>query len=1019
MARWAGGRRQSPARRFHDLTPYRIREILLVSSPYDAFILEEDGQLTEQVFHEYRGLSLSGPPRVNHAASGREALERLRVRRFDLILVMSSLAEMGVNEFGRKVRKMRPNKPIVFLALDQKELDKAREALDTEVIDGTFLWTGDSKILLAIIKFIEDRENVDHDIEKANLRVILVLEDSPRYYSSFLGMLYEELMKQSRSLYSEGVNELQRRMYMRSRPKILHARTYEGGLELLTRYRCNLLALISDVRIPRGGELDAGAGLDFVRHARELLPDLTVLVLSAESENRERADEMGLLFVDKTSETLLGEISDFLRSNLGFGPFVFRAREDGPEVARARDVREFERILETIEPEAIAYHAAHDHFSIWLMARSEFELAETLRPKKIEDFQGIEDLRRYLLEELRDVREAIERGAITDYRRENFDRDLFSRIGGGSMGAKAQGIAFLNHRLADLDPAFFGKLPVVMPKTVVVATEIFDEFIQRDELGAWALEETDDLAIAERFLARPLPSALIGDLRIVVERMRRPLAVRSSSLLEDSMHQPFAGIYATLMIPNAGDDAEQRLQQLAAGIRLVYASTFFQNAKAYRHTTATRADREKMGVIVQTLIGQAHGQRFYPAVAGVAHSYNFYPLGPQRPEDGVVHLALGLGRTVVDGGLALRLSPRHPGVLPQLATPKAMLRSTQRHFFALDLASLGPATAKDLFATVRRYELADAEQDGALAAVGSVLSRDDQRLRDDLSAQGPRIITFNNVLKNRPIGLLESISRLLELAREGLGCEVEVEFACRLGAWGPSFAVGDGPTDPELDALQVRPVAARTMLAEPSRLRFTREETLCASTQCLGHGVETALRDLVYVCRDRWKAAHNKDIAREIGQLNDELGKEERPYILIGPGRWGTSDEWLGIPVAWSQISNVRVMVEASPAGYEVEPSQGTHFFQNITSLQIGYLTVPPGAEKGEAENGGAGKDAAKGAWVDWAWLDAQEPTRKTAHLRHLRFEQPFTVVLDGRHNRGTITRPGARGLAGGEEEEG
>ncbi len=986
-------------RRFHNLMPYRVREVLLVSSPYDAFILEEDGQLTEQVFFEYRDVSLSGPPRVTHVATGEEALLQMQKQRFDLILVMASLSDMGVNALGRKVKELRPGRPVVLLALDRKELDRSQELIDTEAIDAVFLWTGDSQILLAVIKYIEDRDNVDHDIEHGNVRVILMVEDSPRFYSAFLGLLYKELMNQSHSLYSEGVNELHRRMYMRSRPKVLHAKSYEQAVALFERYQRNVTAVVTDVRIPRGGVLDPGGGLAFAAFARQYDPELPVLLQSAEPANAEQAAAMDVAFVDKNSKSLLAEIREFLRQSLGFGEFVFRT-PDGEEVARAADVRELERQLAVVPDESITYHAMHNHFSLWLMARSEFELAGRIRPRQVSDFPSVAATREYLIQLLRQTRQRAQRGVIADFSREQFARDLFSRFGQGSLGGKARGIAFMHLTLAGRRGRELGELDLTIPKTVVLTTECFDRFMEENQLADFAAECEEDAELAKRFRECRFDDDLRSELTFIAHEMTGPLAVRSSSLLEDSLHLPLAGIYNTLMIPNLSKDPEVRLRELATAVKIVYASTYFHNARTYLQSTGCRVEEEKMAVIVQRLVGRRHGARYYPNFAGVAQSHNFYPIGPQRAEDGIVHVALGLGRQVIDGGLALRFSPRHPGVIPQLATPRDMLDGTQRGFYALDLDHPCCADDGDFYGNVKHFDLEQAEADGTLLAVGSVFRRDEERLRENLGLTGPRVVSFNNILKHRAIPLAEALAELLALAERGLGCPVEMEFACDMGDWGRPPAPGRERARPVLYPLQVRPFAARGAHQELGQLSYRPEETLCVSERSLGHGIERAVQDIVYVRRQTWEANANKAIVAQIGEFNRSLGGQRRPYLLIGPGRWGTADPWLGIPVQWGHISNVRVIVEASPAGYGVEPSQGTHFFQNITSLRVGYLTVPPGADKTDGHS----------EFLDWAWLDGQPAARETRHLRHVRLETPLTVVLDGREGRGLILKPGARG---------
>lgn len=984
-------------RRFHDLMPFRVREVLLVSSPYDAFILEEDGQLTEQVFFEYRDVSLSGPPRVTHVPTGEMALQRLEHQRFDLILVMASLADMGVNALGRKIKNLRPGRPVVLLALDRKELELAEKSIDPEALDRVFLWTGDSQILLAVIKYFEDRENVDHDIQRGNVRVIIVIEDSPRYYSSLLGMLYKELMAQSHSLYSEGVNELHRRMYMRSRPKILHATTFEEGVQLFERYRRNTMGIVSDIRIPHEGQPDAEGGLRFARFVHDFDPDLPVLLESAEPGNAAEAAALGAAFVDKNSESLLAEIRDFFRSNLGFGDFVFRTSDGGEEIARARDVRDLERQLAVVPEESLIHHASHNNFSIWLMARSEFDLAERLRPRQISDFPSVEDLRAFLIDLLRQTRQRSYRGVIADFNRQQFDREVISRIDQSSIGGKARGIAFLNLNLTNTSPSDFGGFRVQIPKSVIITTEHFDRFIEDNELREFAYGCERDRELAERFLAGRMSDTLRSTLTFIAHHINGPLAVRSSSLLEDSMHQPMAGIYSTLMISNQSRNPEQRLQELCNAIKLVYASTFFRNAKSYLASTGNRVEEEKMAVIIQRLVGQRHGSRYYPHFAGVAQSYNFYPIKPQRPEDGIAHVALGLGRLVVDGGLALSFSPRYPQVLPQAGTLKMLLDSTQRGFYALDMESSAGSPETDLYSNVRFYGLQQAEEDGTLLAVGSVYSEQDQTIRDDLRLAGPRVVTFNNILRHGAVPLAESLDRLLAISEQGLGCPVEIEFACDMGDWGRSARRGRVREEPTLYLLQVRPFLSRMAQQDLTMVEVDDSATLCYSHRSLGHGVEEGIRDVIYVRRDSWEAAANKAIAEEIGKLNKALERAGRIYLLVGPGRWGTADPWLGIPVQWAQISNVRAIVEASPKGYDVQPSQGTHFFQNISSLRVGYLTLSPGAEK---------TVPADGDFMDWEWLDRQSAMTETAHLRHLRFDDPLTVVLDGRDGHGVIFKP-------------
>ena len=978
--------------RFHDLTWHRVSEVLLVSSPYDAFILQQDGQLTEQVFDEYADLSLPAPPRFTHVSTGEAALQLLGERKFDLVLTMTSLADIDVNDFGRKVKELRPGRPVVLLALDRRELRDLRGAVDRDAIDATFLWSGDAKILLAIIKYVEDRENLERDVEKGHLKVILIVEDSLAYYSSFLGLLYHELTAQSLSLYAEGVNKIQRQMYMKARPKIVHATSYEEGVELFEKYRRHLLAIICDVGIPRQGTLDEQAGFRFVELARKASPDLPVLLQSADSKHREAADEAKAAFIEKGSHTLLDRIRRFLREDLGFGHFIFKSSADGGELDRARDLRELEAKLVTIPDESLRYHAEHNHFSVWLLARGELDLAERIRPGKISDFPTVEGSRRRLIHLLRENRLRAHSGVVADFSRRYFDQGDFIRLGKGSLGGKARGIAFLNLTLADLvDDGAIEGLSIKLPKTVVIATDHFDEFLDRNQLRDFAHTCEDDDEIRRRFLAAPLSERLSRGLEFIAKRLRSPLAVRSSSLLEDSLHQRLAGLYTTVMLANDAAAAKARFRQLADAVKLVYASTFVRNARSYLRSTGKLAEEEKMAVILQEIVGRRHGDRFYPAFSGVAQSFNYYPVGVQRARDGIVHVALGFGRTVVEGGRALRFSPRHPNVLPQFAEAKTFLDRSQRDFFALEMGDRGRSAGTELLSTLRSFDLGTAESDGTLQLVGSVYCAEDRVVRDDLRIAGPRLVTFNNVLKHKAVPLPEAMEKVLELGKRGLGREVEIEFAV-------DMADQASPEEPTLYLLQIRPFATHRNVLERRQLAFRHDDRLCSSGHSLGDGVEE-IRDVVYVRYDRWDKADNPGIAAEIGRLNELLAEADRDYLLIGPGRWGTADPWLGIPVQWSQISRVKVLVEASPAGYDVEPSQGTHFFQNMTSLEIAYLALPPGTVGGSAR---------RQDFLDLAWLDAREAVRETEHLRWLRFDEPLTVVVDGRKGRAVIAKPGA-----------
>ena len=849
--------------RFHDLIPYRVREILLVSSPYDAFILEEDGRLSEQLYNDFTALDLSAPPRVHQAASSQEALARLKKARFDLILVMSSLADESINGFAHKVRSAYPGKPIVYLALNSRELEAAEEVLDPELVDSTYLWTGDSSVLLGIVKLVEDRDNADHDTA-AGVRVILVLEDSPAYYTNFLGLLYEELMTQAKSLYFEGLNELQRKLYIRSRPKILHAKSYEEGRKLYKRYRDSLLALISDVRLPRKGELNAKAGFAFANRARRDLPDLPILFQSAEEENATEARALGGLFVNKNSRDVLTGVKAFLAEHLGFGEFVFRL-PDGTEIARASDVGELRKHLVDVPIECVEYHASHDHFSIWLMARSEFELAEQLRPKKISDFENLEALRQHLLLNLERARHRGRSGLVTDFNRKDGEGDHFSRIGEGSIGAKARGLAFLYQRLSQLEERPVATLPVKVPKTVVLTTEIYDRFID-DELVAWAIACEDDDEIAATFTARDLPAEVMADLESHPRRpCPGPLAVRSSSLLEDSAHQPFAGIYATLMIPNcATEPRSSAVAELAKAIRLVYASTFYQ--RRLRLSVRVRRERRpsarRWPSSSRTWSVGRRGDRFYPTISGVCLTRNFYPIptsttgawcrpsGPRTGSDDRRRRPVFAIQSSASRGSYPR--SRRPEVRPQVHPEGVLRRGPRRQGGAVDPMVRCPHLSAQGRRGGRQLWLSSAAC--SLRATNAWSRTSPFRAR--------RIVSFHNILKHHSLPLVETLTTVDGyFAREGLGREVEIEFAVQMEEGGTQRRLvqpgADRPPGPADDG------SSGPWHRLPSGSTYARGPISCASSLSTLRSRQWIVRSRtsIYVKPETWDPSHNRAIA--------------------------------------------------------------------------------------------------------------------------------------------------------------
>jgi CheY-like chemotaxis protein len=961
---------------------HRVMDILLVASPYDSFLLEEAGQLSERVLGEFRNLDLHYGPGLTTVARAADALALAREqRRFNLIITTLRPGDLNAAELAARARAQGLDVPVVALAFDTREMSDFVARNDVSGLHRIFLWQGDARILLAIVKDVEDGLNVAHDTRAAGVQVILLIEDSVRYYSSFLPVIYGELLHQSQRLTSEGVNVSQKILRMRARPKILLCRTFEEAWDVFTTYRDDVLGIISDVEFPRGGDREPRAGLEFARRVRGPYPDVPVLIQSARPEHEEEARALGADFRLKGSPLLLHELRRFMSEYFGFGDFVFRT-PDGQEVDRAVDLRALEEKLRTVPAESIAYHAERNHFSKWLKARTEFALAQELRPRKLSDFGSVEELRQALIQAIDQYRRERSHVVVADFDRERFDASGdFYRIGGGSLGGKARGLAFVRMLLGDAQlGSTFPGVSVLVPPAVVLATDVFDEFLDLNRLRDAAIDLDDDEAIRARFEAGELPEEVRLDLLAFLERVNEPLAVRSSSLLEDSRYQPFSGVYETFMLPNTHPFVLVRLEHLQRAIKRVYASTFSRRAKDYIRATPYRLEEEKMAVIVQRIVGAQHGGRYYPDFAGVARSHNFYPTPPLESRDGVAAVALGLGRMVVDGGRCLHFCPRYPQHLLQFSTVKDVLENSQRSFWALDLSEAAGRRPGEMRETL--YDLEAAEADGTLAAVGSTYSVENDAIYDGLGRPGVRLVSFAPVLKHGAFPLPRLLERLLDLGAWGMGAPVEIEFAVNL-------AVPRGERA-EMAVLQLRPLALSREREELALEGADPTAVLCRSASVLGNG-RLEVHDVVVVDALRFDRGKTAQAAQELAQLNAELGAAGVPYLLIGVGRWGSRDPWMGIPVAWDQISGARAIVEAGFRDFRIAPSQGSHFFQNLTSFNVGYFTVNPDAGDG---------------FVDWEWLAAQPPVRETACVRHLRFAQPVVVKMDGQRNEGVILKP-------------
>lgn len=967
---------------FHELMAQKVTDILLVSSPYEAFIMEEEGRLAERIIHEYRGLNLSRPPMLTWVSSAREALDALSQKKFDLVITMPQVDEINAYVLGKQIKATHPDLPVYLMIQDTSKHLLDRKNTDHKSIDRQYVWYGNSDLLLAVIKNLEDRMNVAYDTQRARVRVIILVEDSPIYCSTLLPMLYKEIVTQTQAVMEESVNDEHRILRMRARPKILVAENYEEALDLYQQYRPFLLSVLSDVRFPKNGQMDDRAGFDLLCRIRQDDPDLPLLNLSSEESNRQQAREISVMFLNKNSPTLHSEIRGFFMNYLGFGDFIFRL-PIGREIARASNLRQMETILPSIPDESIYYHGQRNHFSSWLMARSEVMLASKLKPVKVSDFLNAGELKKYLINCIHERRKGRQKGIITALVTGSYDPDAdFVKVGKGSLGGKARGLAFISTQLKE-NPQLqkkYKNVEIQVPKSLVLSTEGFDSFISENDLKQLATSNRSDEEIAKLFLAAQFPAWLHTDLELFVQHARYPLAVRSSSLLEDAQFQPFAGVYKTYMLPNNHPDPATRLERLIMAIKMVYASTYYESPRSYAQSTFHRLEDEKMAVVIQQLTGSDYGDFYYPAISGVAQSYNFYPISHLKSEEGIAHIALGLGKTVVEGGVSLRFSPRFPQFLPQFSTVDDILKNSQRFFYVLKLKDFPQDISADEDATLQKLEIDDVKEHPPVKHLTSSYSAQDHRIRDGARNAEYPVLTFANVLKYQSFPLAEILTDVLKIGRKGMGCPVEIEFAVNLPL--------NGEAKPSFDLLQIRPLGIRQHHLDVGISQEDIDAAVCYSTTALGNGCLEEIADIVYVNPDTFDPARTVEIATEIGRINKQLVHQNRKYLLIGPGRWGSADRWLGIPVTWHDISGVGAMIEAATDDLKADPSQGSHFFQNITSLGIGYLTISQNSSD----------------FINWHWLQSLPTTEATTYLTHVKLDQPLTIKIEGKKSQAVIT---------------
>jgi CheY-like chemotaxis protein len=971
---------------FQNLMRIRITNILLVSSLYDLYLFEEDGRLYELIRNEYQGLNLSHSPELTRVSSGYDAINRVKEEgRFDLIITTMHIEDMSALNFARLVKNSDIEIPIVLLAHDNRELKSLLNNPERNLFNNVFIWTGDFRIIIGVIKYLEDKLNVEHDSKIVGVQNVIFIEDNVRYYSAILPIIYTEMLQQSMRLISEGINLTHKYLRMRARPKILLCNNYEEAWSYYTKYRELVLGVISDISFPHNGKIDDQAGLEFAKAVKEDINDIPILLTSNNAQKETFAKEVGAGFVLKDSSTLNSELQHFMQNHFGFGDFIFKNSE-GFEICRAIDLKSLENQLQVVPMESIKYHALRNHFSNWLKARTEFWLADRLRPKKVSEFPDDEALRTHLVQSLHSYRTLRQRGIIADFNKETFDPDTsFARIGGGSLGGKARGLGFVNTLINDYQVRDkFEDVQIYVPPAVVIGTNIFDDFLEMNNLHEFALNCDDDEEITRKFLAaEKFPEDVLGDLVAFLNIIHSPLAVRSSSLLEDSQYHPFAGVYQTYMIPNNSPNSLIRLNDLLTTMKRVYASTFYQGAKNYIKITAYRSEEEKMAVIIQKMVGTTHTNRFYPDFSGVAKSYNFYPLPPQKSDDGIVSVALGLGKTVVEGGSTVRFCPKYPDDLIQFYSVSESLNNSQRDFFALQLDEKTDFGSITFDRMVKKFGLDVSEKDGTLSYVGSTYVPDNDAIYDGLGRNGPRVVTFGPVLRSKLFPLSAILELLLEMGTWGMGTPVEIEFAVNM-------SVQRGRKK-EFGLLQMRPLVVSHEIEELKIDIKDKKNLICHSTQVLGNGIISDIYDAVVVDYHSFERAKSREVATEVASFNMQLLKQEKPYLLVGVGRWGSLDPWLGIPVTWDQIAGARVIVETSFKEMAVEPSQGSHFFQNITSFMIGYFTISSFHNNG---------------FVDWDWLLEQEVIQIKKYTRHIRFKKPVVVKMNGHENKGIIFKP-------------
>ena len=970
---------------FQNLMQRRVYNVLLVASPYDAFMMAEDGRVEEQLYFEYTSLNLSSPPRVKQVSSYQEAYKELALKHYDLIIAMPGVDIGETFREAKRCDELYHDIPFVVLTPFSREVSRRLANEDFSGVDYVFSWLGNVDLLLAIIKLMEDRMNADNDILEVGLQTIILIEDSVRFYSSVLPHVYKFLLKQSLIFSTEALNEHEQMLRMRGRPKVMLARTYEEAIELYDKYGNNILGIISDVSFSKDGQKDKQAGIKLAKEIKERNPYIPIILESSEAENAEEAKAIGASFVDKNSKKFPVDLGNTISDNFGFGAFIIRNPKTGEEVMRINNLKEFQNKVFDIPAESLLYHASRNDISRWLYSRAMFPIAEIIQAHRFKDINEAPEVKQFFFDLIVKYRKMKNRGVVAIFKKDRFDHySNFARIGQGSLGGKGRGLAFIDSIIKKYPICDnFNGVTLRIPRTIVLCTDIFDDFMEENNLYPYALSDMPDEEILEKFLNASLPRYLREDFFALFEVVDKPLAIRSSSLLEDSHYQPFAGIYSTYMIPHL-DDKFEMLRLIGNAIKSVYASVFFSDSKAYMTATSNLIDQEKMAIIIQEVVGKYHNEnQYYPSFSGVGRSLNYYPINDEKPEDGVAEVAVGLGKYIVDGGLSLRFSPRHPNKVLQTSTLDLALRDTQTQLYALDTNDVSGYFSVDDGKNILKLRVQDAAKDGNLKYMVSTFDPMDQIIRDSDYGMGRKVVTFANILQHNVFPLAEVVDFMLSEGEREMRRPVEIEFAGNIDI--------NGDVKGAIYWLQIRPIVDRKEMLDEKIMETEPENLLLKTTTALGHGTMEGIHDIVYIKQANFSSFNNPMIAREIEKINRQYMDRDDGYILIGPGRWGSSDSALGIPVKWPHISAARLIVEAALPNYRIEPSQGTHFFQNLTSFGVGYFTIDPKSDDNI---------------FDCDFLDQIPAVHESQFVRIVHFDNPLSIGINGRTGLGIVTKP-------------